>query len=95
LTLIASVFDERGWIHEIAATRLRYSAEYIHVPLRREGRLINHKKTYRIYFEKGLNLRSKRPRRRVAAAHRQESPPISTLNACQSMDFVADQLSNG
>lgn len=63
--------------------------------LRREGWLINHKKTYRIYCEEGLNLRSNRPRRRVAAAHRQERPVASTLNACWSMDFVADQLFNG
>lgn len=86
---------ERQRIREIAATRIRYGAERIHVLLRREGWLINHKKTYRIYCEEGLNLRSKRPRRRVAAAHRQERPAVSTLNACCSMDFVADQLFNG
>lgn len=54
---------ERQRIREIAATRIRYGAERIHVLLRREGWLINHKKTYRIYCEEGLNLRSKRPRR--------------------------------
>ncbi|QNM97637.1 IS3 family transposase [Chitinimonas koreensis] len=54
-----------------------------------------HKKTYRIYCEEGLNLRRKRPRRHVAAAHRQERPMISSLNDCWSMDFVADQLFNG
>lgn len=86
---------ERQRIREIAATRIRYGAERIDVLLRREGWLINHKKTYRIYCEEGLNLRSKRPRRRVAAAHRQEHPVVSTLNACWSMDFVADQLFNG
>lgn len=86
---------ERQRIREIAATRIRYGAERIHVLLRREGWLINHKKTYRIYGEEGLNLRSKRPRRRVAAAHRQERPVVSTLTACWSMDFVADQLFNG
>jgi len=86
---------ERQRIREIAATRIRFGTERIHVLLRREGWLINHKKTYRIYCEEGLNLRSKRPRRRVAAAHRQERPVVSTLNACWSMDFVADQLFNG
>lgn len=86
---------ERQRIREIAATRIRYGVERIHVLLRREGWFINHKKTYRIYCEEGLNLRSKRPRRRVAAAHRHERPIVSTLNACWSMDFVADQLFNG
>lgn len=37
----------------------------------------------------------RRPRRRVAAAHRMERPEISAVNACWSMDFVADQLFNG
>jgi putative transposase len=86
---------ERQRICEIAQTRIRYGVERIHVLLRREGWMINHKKTYRIYCEEGLNLRRKRPRRRVAAAHRMGRPEISTLNMCWSMDFVADQLFNG
>ncbi len=45
--------------------------------------------------EEGLNLRTKRPRRRKAAAHRMERPEISTINQCWSMEFVADQLFNG
>lgn len=40
-------------------------------------------------------MRRKRPRRRVAAAHRQERPEVSNMNTCWSMDFVADQLFNG
>lgn len=86
---------ERQRIREIAATRIRYGARRIHVLLRREGWQINHKKTYRIYCEEGLNLRRKRPKRRVAAAHRQARPAVYSLNACWSMDFVADQLFNG
>ncbi|WP_414441765.1 IS3 family transposase [Burkholderia sp. 22PA0106] len=86
---------ERQRIRDIAETRIRYGVERIHVLLRREGWLINHKKTYRIYCEEKLNLRRKRPRRRVAAAHRMERPEISTVNTCWSMGFVADQLFNG
>lgn len=87
-------YRAKPWDDRAERLRIRYGAERIHVLLRREGWLINHKKTYRIYCEEGLNLRSKRPRRRVAAAHRQERPVVSTLNACWSMDFVADQLFN-
>jgi putative transposase len=86
---------ERPRIREIAATRIRYGASSIHVLLRREGRLINHKKTYRIYCEEGLNLRRKHPRRRVGAAHCVTRPTVSSLNACWSVDFVADQPLNG
>jgi len=67
----------------------------IHTLLRREGWLINHKKVHRIYVEEGLNLRRKRPRRRVAAAHRESHPAVTGLNECWSMDFVADELFNG
>ena len=73
---------ERQRIREIAATRIRYGARRIHVLLRREGWLINHKKTCRIYCEEDLNLRRKRPRRRVAAAHRRARPAVSNVNAC-------------
>ena len=86
---------ERARIREIAETRVRYGMWRIHTLMRREGWLINHKKTHRIYCEEGLNLRRKRPRRRVAAAHRVERPTLTTINECWSMDFVADSLFNG
>jgi transposase InsO family protein len=52
---------ERARIREIAQTRMRYGMWRIHTLMRREGWLINHKKTYRIYCDEGLNLRRKRP----------------------------------
>jgi len=86
---------ERARIREIAETRVRYGMWRIHTLMRREGWLINHKKTHRIYCEEGLNLRRKRPRRRVAAAHRVERPDIAAPDQVWSMDFVADELFNG
>ncbi len=56
---------------------------------------MNHKRVLRIYREEGLNLRRKRPRRRVAAAHRMDRPELSHIDQCWSMDFAADQLFNG
>jgi putative transposase len=50
---------------------------------------------HRIYCEEGLNLRHKRPRRRVSAAHRVARPEISNIDQCWWMDFVADNLFNG
>ena len=82
-------------IREIAETRIRYGFWRIFILLRREDWKDNHKRVYRIYKEEGLNLRTKRPRRRKAAAHRMERPKVSTINECWSMDFVADQLFNG
>ena len=85
----------RQRIREIAVSRVRYGEERIHTLLRREGWPDNHKRVRRVYREEGLNLRSKRPHRLKAAAHRMQRPEVSTLDQCWSMDFVHDQLFNG
>jgi putative transposase len=85
----------RERIKEIAASRVRYGYDRIHTMLRREEWKDNRKRVHRIYKEEGLNLRSKRPRRNKAAAHRLERPGLDRLYQCCSMDFVADQLFDG
>lgn len=85
----------RQRMREIAETRVRYGFWRIQVLLRREGWKDNHKRTYRIYKEEGLNLRSKRPRRSKAGAHRMARPDLTAPHECWSMDFVADQLFDG
>ncbi len=82
-------------IKEIAAVRVRYGYKRIHVLLRREGWRVNHKRVYRIYCEEGLNLRTKRPRRRKSAAHRVARDEARALNESWSMDFAADALFDG
>jgi putative transposase len=42
-----------------------------------------------------LNLRSKRPRRNRAAAHRLVRVPLGRLHQCLRIDFVADNLFDG
>ena len=86
---------ERLRIRELAEARVRYGYRRIHTLMRREGWLINHKRVYRIYVAEQLNLNRKRPRRRVAAAHRLERPDLFSINQSWSMDFVSDQLFNG
>jgi putative transposase len=85
----------RQRIREIAESRVRYGHERIHTLLRREGWKDNHKRTSRIYKEEGLNLRSKRPRRKKSAAHRLERPVLTELYQVLSMDFVSDALFDG
>lgn len=82
-------------IKEIAAVRVRYGYKRIHVLLRREGWRVNHKRVYRLYCEEGLNLRSKRPRRRVSAAHRVSREEPMAVNESWSMDFASDSLFDG
>lgn len=55
-------------IKEICQTRIRYGYRRVHVLLRRDGWMINQKKTRRIYRELGLQMRTKTPKRRVKAA---------------------------
>ena len=52
-------------IREICHVRVRYGYRRVHILLRREGWVINQKKTRRIYRELGLQLRNKTPKRRV------------------------------
>lgn len=54
-------------IREICETRVRYGYRRVHVPLRRDGREINMKRTHRIYNELSLQLRNKTPKRKVKA----------------------------
>lgn len=85
----------RKRIKEIAETRVRYGCERIFKLLRRESWKDNHKRVYRLYKLEGLNLRSKRPKRNRAGAHRQERLLALNLHECWSMDFVSDQLFDG
>ena len=62
--------------------------------LRREGFVINHKRTERIYKEEGLALRIRR-RKKMAAIQRSEAPAPTRINERWSMDFVSDALSSG
>jgi len=62
--------------------------------LRREGIVINHKRTERIYREEGLSLR-KRKRRKTAAMARVILPVPERQNERWSMDFVTDSIVTG
>ena len=75
--------------------QVRYGSQRLYILLRREGWLDNHKRVHRLYCLEGLNLRSKRPRRNRAAAHRLERLPLGQLHQSWSMDFVADNLFDG
>ena len=83
-------------IKEICETRVRYGYRRVHVLLRREGWMINQKKTRRIYRELGLQLRNKTPKRRVKAKLREDRQRRPTRpNETWAMDFVHDQLATG
>ena len=82
-------------IKTICETRVRYGYRRVHVLLRREGWVINQKKTRRIYNGLGLQLRHKTPKRRVKAKLREDRCPATRPNETWAMDFVHDQLATG
>ena len=56
---------------------------------------MNHKRVYRLYTEEGLQIRNKRPKRKVAAKLREDRHPPTAPNQVWSMDFLSDQLFGG
>jgi putative transposase len=65
------------------------------VLLKREGWSLGRNLAYRLYCEEGLQLRSKRPRRRKMGVTRRERFVPRRVNQAWSMDFVSDQLVDG
>ncbi len=82
-------------LRDLAASRVGYGYRRLHVLLQREGWNVNHKRVYRLYYQEGLGMRKRPPRRRVAFVKRDLRPVASKKNECWSMDFVSDQLYDG
>jgi len=78
----------------LAQQRRRFGSPRLHTLLRREGLVINHKRTERIYHEEGLALRRKR-RRKGAAGNRIITLAPERPNQKWSMDFVTDSIVTG
>lgn len=88
--------DVRMRIKELAQARPRYGYKRLHILLRREGVLVNHKKVQRIYQEEELFVRTQKRRRRKFTTELRAPPPTPTqLNQVWTMDFVHDQLHSG
>jgi len=84
----------RKRLRELAQTRRRFGCPRLHVMLRREGFMINHKRTERIYRQEGLILRIRR-RKKMSSLLRTEMPKPNYPNHMWSMDFMRDSLANG
>lgn len=84
----------RQRMKELASQRKRFGSPRLHLLLKREGLVINHKRTERIYKEEGLALRKKR-RRKGAAGSRVVLPSPKRTNERWSMDFVTDSIVTG
>ena len=84
----------RSRLRWLAGQRPRYGARRLYVLLRREGRLVNHKRIERLYRLEGLAVRRRR-RKRVAAVSREARPLPTGVNERWSMDFTHDATAEG
>ncbi|MEY9101248.1 putative transposase [Sinorhizobium fredii] len=78
----------------LAHERRRFGYRRIHVLLRREGHLVNHKKLFRLYREEKLTVRKRGGRKRAIGTRAPMLIPM-TANDRWSLDFVSDQLTDG
>jgi putative transposase len=80
-------------LRTLASENRRYGCPRLHAMLRREGLVVNHKRTWRLYRAEGLQVRTKRrrklPRRDRIAPQVPERP-----NERWSLDFMSDQLAD-
>jgi putative transposase len=84
----------RRRMRELAGERRRFGYRRLHVLLRREGLVVNRKRTQRLYREEGLMVRRRRARRR-ATGTRAPLVMAARPNARWSIDFIHDQMTCG
>lgn len=84
----------RERMREIVRERRRFGYRRLHVLLKREGHLVNHKKLFRLYREEKLSVRKRGGRKRAIGTRAPMLVPLQP-NERWSLDFVSDQLTDG
>lgn len=81
-------------LRTLAAERPRFGYRRLHVLLRREGMVVNHKRVERLYRAEGLAVRQRR-RKRVARGRRDAPIRPTRPNEQWALDFLGDALAWG
>ncbi len=84
----------REELRKTAEKHRRFGYRRLHVILRRDGHVLNRKRTQRLYREEGLSVRRRRGRR-LALGTRAPLVTEAVANARWSVDFVQDQFADG
>lgn len=79
---------------DLARKHKRFGSPRLHVLLRKEGLVINHKRTERIYREQGLSLKRRTRKKRILPV-RVVMLGASRPNEVWSMDFLSDSFAHG
>nr|WP_234055274.1 MULTISPECIES: IS3 family transposase [unclassified Xanthobacter] len=84
----------REAMRAVAGERRRFGYRRIHVMLRRQGIVMNHKKLRRLYREEKLQVRRRGGRKRALGTRRPMGVP-DRINVRWSLDFVSDAFTDG
>jgi putative transposase len=84
----------RRRLRELAAQRPRFGYRRLHVLLRREGIVVNHKRVERLYREEGLAVR-RRIRKSLTPVLRGRPALPQRANEQWALDFLQDALASG
>jgi putative transposase len=84
----------RNAIRKLAFKHRRAGYRSILGRIRQSGRIVNHKKVFRIYTEEGLKIRTKR-RKKKWLGPKQPLKKASRPGEIRSIDFVSDRLIDG
>lgn len=84
----------RSRLKELAFERRRFGYRRLHILLRREGTVVNHKKLRRLYREEKLQVRRRGGRKRALGTRAPLAVPQGA-NQRWSLDFISDQLGCG
>ena len=84
----------RARLRELAAIRRRFGYRRLHVLLRREGIIMNHKKLRRLYREERLQVRRRGGRKRALGTRAPMTLPQGP-NQRWSLDFLSDAFADG
>jgi putative transposase len=81
-------------LRELAAVRRRFGYRRLHILLRREGIVMNHKKLRRLYHEERLQVRRRGDRKRALGTRAPMVLPQGP-NQRWSLDFLSDAFAGG
>jgi len=84
----------RERLYTLARQRRRFGYRRLHILLRREGIVLNHKKLFRLYREERLTVRRRGGRKRALGTRAPMALPQGP-NQRWSLDFVSDVLVDG
>lgn len=84
----------RARLRELAAQRPRFGYRRLHILLRREGSVVNHKRIERLYREEGLAVR-RRMRKSLRRVRRGRPTLPERVNEQWALDFLQDALASG